>query len=238
MATPHISAEPGDIASTVLMPGDPLRAKFIAETFLEDAKCYTQVRGMLGFTGYYRGTRVSIQGSGMGIPSMAIYSYELFHFYGVDNIIRIGTCGAMNEKVKLNELVFAQGASTDSSFGAQFKASGIISAIADFTLLETAVAVAREENVRFHVGNVASGDTFYEETDTLEGWTKMGILAGEMESYGLYLNAARCGKRALSIVTASDEMYSGKHASIEERQSAYTDMMKVALITAQRVDNT
>lgn len=236
MATPHISAELGDIATTVLMPGDPLRAKFIAETFLEDAKCYTQVRGMLGYTGYYQGARVSIQGSGMGIPSMAIYSYELFHFYGVNNIIRIGTCGAMNEKVKLNDLIFAQGSSTDSNFGAQFKASGIISALADYTLLETAVQVAREEKVSFHVGNVASGDTFYEETNTLEGWTKMGILAGEMESYGLYLNAARCGKRALAIMTASDEMYSDRHASIEERQTAYTDMMKVALRTAQRME--
>ena len=236
MATPHNSAEPGDYARTVLMPGDPLRAKFIAENFLTDAKMVTSVRGMMGFTGLYQGTRVSVQGSGMGIPSIAIYSYELYHFYDVENIIRIGTCGGMNPKVVLNDLVIAEGASTDSNFGAGFKASGQISAIADYTLLETAVGVARAEGVRFHVGNVASGDTFYEETNTLEGWTKMGIIAGEMEPYGLYLNAARCGKRALTILTASDEMYSGRHASIEDRQTGYTNMMTVALKTAKKME--
>ena len=236
MATPHINANLGDIASTVLMPGDPLRAKFIAENFLTDVKLYNEVRGMLGFTGIYKGERVSVQGSGMGIPSMAIYSYELYNFFGVKNIIRIGTCGAINEKVKLNDLVFAQGSSTDSNFGAQFKASGMISAIADFTLLETAVNTAREIEVPFVVGNVASGDTFYEETNTLEGWAKMGILVGEMESYALYLNAARHNKRALAILTVSDEMYSDKHASVEERQTSYTNMMKVALETAVKME--
>lgn len=236
MSTPHNRAEMGEIASTVLMPGDPLRAKYIAEHYLTDVVQYNDVRGMLGFTGKYHDTRVSVQGSGMGIPSIAIYSYELYHYYGVENIIRIGTCGAISQKVKLGDIVFAQGSSTDSNFGSQFKASGQISAIADFTLLETGVAAAREENVKFHVGNVASGDTFYEETDTLEGWAKMGILVGEMESYGLYLNAARAGKRALAMFTVSDEMYSDRHASIEERQNTYTNMMKIALTTAERME--
>lgn len=236
MSTPHNRANMGDIASTVLMPGDPLRAKYIAENYLTDVVQYNDVRGMLGFTGMYHDTRVSVQGSGMGIPSIAIYSYELYHFYGVENIIRIGTCGAISRKVKLGDIVFAQGSSTDSNYGSQFKASGQISAIADFTLLETGVAVAREEKVSFHVGNVASGDTFYEETDTLEGWAKMGILVGEMESYGLYLNAARAGKRALAMFTVSDEMYSDRHASIDERQNTYTNMMKIALTTAERME--
>lgn len=236
MATPHNKAEMGDIAKTVLMPGDPLRAKFIAETFLENPVLYNDVRGMLGFTGTYHGVPVSVQGSGMGIPSIAIYSYELYHFYGVENIIRIGTCGAISQKVKLGDIVFAQGSSTDSNFGSQFKASGMISALADFTLLETGVSVARELQVKFHVGNVASGDTFYEETNTLEGWAKMGILVGEMESYGLYLNAARAGKRALALFTVSDEMYSDRHATAEERQTTYTDMMKIALETAVRME--
>lgn len=236
MATPHISANKGDIAKTVLMPGDPLRAKFIAETYLQDAVCHNEVRGMLGYTGFYNGVRVSVQGSGMGIPSMAIYSYELYHFYDVENIIRIGTCGAINTKVKLNDMVFAQGSSTDSGFGKQFKASGEIAALADYTLLETAVTIARKSDKRFYVGNVASGDTFYEETNTLEGWAKMGILAGEMESYGLYLNAARAGKRALALFTVSDEMYSDKHASSEERQNSYTGMMEIALETAVAMD--
>lgn len=235
MSTPHNRANLGDIAKTVLLPGDPLRAKYIAENFLTDVVQYNDIRGMLGFTGMYNGTRVSVQGSGMGIPSIAIYSYELYHFYDVENIIRIGTCGAISRKVKLGDIVFAQGSSTDSNYGNQFKASGQISAIADFTLLETGVAIAREENVKFHVGNVASGDTFYEETDTLEGWAKMGILVGEMESYGLYLNAARAGKRALAIFTVSDEMYSDRHASANERQNTYTGMMRIALKTAEKM---
>lgn len=236
MSTPHNRANMGDIATTVLMPGDPLRAKYIAEHYLTDVVQYNDVRGMLGFTGKYHDIRVSVQGSGMGIPSMAIYSYELYHYYGVENIIRIGTCGAISQKVKLGDIVFAQGSSTDSNFGSQFKASGQISAIADFTLLETGVAAAREEKVKFHVGNVASGDTFYEETDTLEGWAKMGILVGEMESYGLYMNAARAGKRALAMFTVSDEMYSDRHASIDERQNTYTNMMKIALTIAERME--
>lgn len=232
MSTPHNSAEKGDIAKIVLMPGDPLRAKKFAEKYLENSKQYTQVRGILGFTGTFKGWPISIQASGMGIPSIAIYSYELYHYYDVDSIIRIGTCGGMVPKVKMKDLVFAEGASTDSNFGAGFHASGQISAIADYSLLENAVSAAREKRVSFHVGNVASGDTFYEETDTLEGWAKMGCLAGEMESYGLYMNAARAGKRALAILTVTDEMYSGRHATIEERENCYENMGTVALETA------
>lgn len=232
MATPHNSAEKGDIAKIVLMPGDPLRAEKLAKQFLQDPVQYTKVRGILGFTGSYKGHRISVQASGMGIPSIAIYSYELYHYYDCDAVIRIGTCGGMVPKVKMNDLVIAEGSSTDSNFGAGFKASGQISAIADFDLLENAVQAARKRNIRFHVGNVASGDTFYEETDTLEGWAKMGCLAGEMESYGLYMNAARAAKRALAILTVTDEMYSNQHASIDDRENSYVNMGTVALETA------
>ena len=239
MSTPHNSAEKGDIAKTVLMPGDPLRARYIAEHYLEDPHLYTSVRNILGYTGFYKGVRVSVQGSGMGIPSIAIYSYELYHFYDVDNIIRVGTCGACVPDVVMKDLVFAEGASTNSNYGAGFKVPGIISAIADFTLLENAVDVARRENIRFHVGNVVSGDMFYGEPgDNDNAWSKMGCIAGEMESYGLYLNAARAGKRALTILTVSDENYpGGKHASAEERQNSYTSMMSVALETAVRMES-
>lgn len=232
MSTPHNRAEKGDIAKNVLLSGDPLRAKYIAEHYLDKPVLYNDIRGMLGYTGTFEGVPVSVQGSGMGIPSIAIYSYELYHFYDVENIFRVGTCGAISTKVKLGDIVIAEGSSTDSNYCNQFHAPGQISGIADYTLLEAAVAKARKQGVRFHVGNVASGDTFYEETDTLGGWQKMGILAGEMESYGLYLNAQRAGKKALAMFTVSDEMYSGKHASAKERQTGYTDMMEIALHTA------
>lgn len=235
MSTPHNSAEKGDIAKIVLMPGDPLRAEKLAHEFLDNPIQYTKVRGILGFTGTYKGYPISVQASGMGIPSIAIYSYELYHYYDCDAVIRIGTCGGMVPKVKMNDLVIAEGSSTDSNFGAGFKASGQISAIADFDLLENAVLSAREHGVPFHVGNVASGDTFYEETDTLEGWAKMGCLAGEMESYGLYMNAARASKRALAILTVTDEMYSDRHASIDERENSYINMGTVALETAVKM---
>ncbi|WP_274941517.1 purine-nucleoside phosphorylase [Chordicoccus furentiruminis] len=235
MSTPHNSAEVGDIARIVLMPGDPNRAEKLAKEWLDSPHLYTKVRGILGFTGTYKGFPVSVQASGMGIPSIAIYSWELYHVYGVDAVIRIGTCGGMVPKVRMGDLVLAEGSSTDSNFGAGFHASGQISAIADWDLLETAVQTAREQKVRFHVGNVASGDTFYEETDTLEGWAKMGCLAGEMESYGLYLNAARASKRALAILTVTDEMYADTHASIEDRENAYVHMGRVALETAVKM---
>ncbi len=235
MTTPHINAKPGDIARTVLMPGDPLRAKFIAETYLEDAKLFNEVRGMLGYTGFYEGVQVSVMGSGMGIPSMGIYSYELFHFFDVENIIRIGTCGTNNENMHIGDLFFAMGSSTNSNYAHQYSLSGTISAIADFSLLETAVQTAREEDVKFFVGNIACVDVFYSDMKLGPEWKKMGVYVVDMESYALYLNAARLGKKALCVTTVSDEHYSGKRASTEERQTAFVNMMKVALKTAVKL---
>lgn len=232
MATPHIGAEKGDIAKTVLMPGDPLRAKFIADTFLEDVAQYNSVRGMYGFTGYYKGKRVSVQGSGMGAPSMGIYSYELFKFYDVENIIRIGTAGAFSEELHIGDLVMGQGASTNSNYASQYDIPGIIAPIASYELLERAVSVAKGKGYNFKVGNILCSDIFYEDIDFSDKWKKMGVLAVEMESAALYLNAARLGKRALTILTVSDELYSGKKATAEERQTSFTNMMEVALETA------
>lgn len=232
MATAHINAEKGDIARTVLMPGDPLRAKFIAENFLTDAVIYNEVRGMLGYTGFYRGMRVSVQGSGMGVPSMGIYSYELFNFYGVQSIIRIGTCGAFQDKIKLGDIVFAQAASTDSNYGKQFGVPGVIAAAADYPLLEAAVGAAKAKNTAYFVGTVVTSDAFYEETSSAESWAKMGTLAVEMETYALYLNAVRVGKRALGLFTVSDEIYSGNRSSAQERQNSFTSMMQIALETS------
>ena len=234
MATPHIGAEIGDIAKTVLMPGDPLRAKFIAETFLTDVKQYNDVRGMLGYTGMFENARVSVQGSGMGVPSIGIYSYELYKFFGVENIIRIGTAGALDDRLKLKDIVFGQGASSNSNYASQYGVPGTISAIADYKLLETAVNAAKEQNVNYLVGNILCSDTFYDDIDFNDKWAKLGILAIEMESYGLYLNAARLKKRALTILTVSDEIYSGKKATANERQTAFTDMMQIALKTAKK----
>ncbi len=236
MATPHIKAEPGDIAKTVLMPGDPLRAKYVAENYLENAVLFNEVRGMLGYTGFYKGNKVSVMGSGMGIPSIAIYSYELYNFFNVENIIRIGTCGTSNKKIHIGDIVMAMGSSTNSNFASQFELNGIISAICDFGLLENAVACAREKNVKFYVGNVRSGDSFYSPNSRSEDWVRMGILAGEMESYGLYLNAAYAGKKALGMFTVSDENYEGgRRSTPEERETGFTDMMEIALETTLRV---
>ncbi len=233
MATPHIQAQKGDIAKTVLMPGDPLRAKHIAETFLENAVLFNNIRGMLGYTGTYNGRRVSVMGSGMGIPSLGIYAYELFHFFGVDNIIRIGTCGTSNTGIHLGDIVMAMGSSSDSNFAAQYELPGHISAIADYGLLETAVQTARREGAKFYVGNVVSGDVFYSAGARGCAWDKMGILAIEMESYALYLTAAYLGKKALGMFTVSDENYEGgKQSTPEERQTSFVGMMKIALETA------
>jgi len=229
MSTPHIQAQKEEVAKVVIMPGDPLRAKFIAETFLEDAVQFNEVRGMLGYTGTYQGKRVSVMGSGMGIPSMAIYSYELFKFYDVETIIRIGTCGSMDESLRIGDLVFAMGSSTNSSFASQYGISGTISAIADYELLEKAVNRARTAGISFKAGHVLSSDVFYDESGDNDKWEKLGILAAEMESYGLYLNAARLQKKALCILTVSDELKTGKKATAEERQTSFTDMMTVAL---------
>ncbi|MBP3726483.1 MAG: purine-nucleoside phosphorylase [Bacteroidaceae bacterium] len=227
--TPHIEARYGDIAETVIMPGDPLRAKFMAERFLEDYKQINGVRGMLGFTGTYKGKRVSIMGHGMGIPSIGIYSYELYNFYGVNTIIRVGSAGAYSNDLNLGDLVLVMGASTDSNYADQYCIPGTFAPIADFDLLRQAADTAERLGYSYKVGNILSSDIFYREFPQIEEWTKMGILAVEMEASGLYMNAARAGKRALTICTISDHVVRGEACSAEERQTTFTKMMDVAL---------
>lgn len=228
--TAHIGAKPGQIAKTVLMPGDPLRARFIAETYLEDVVCFNKVRNMLGFTGTYKGKEVSVMGSGMGIPSIGIYSYELYNFYGVENIIRIGSAGGMTDTVKLRDVVIGMGASTNSNFASQYKLPGTFAPIADFGLLRKAVLAAEELNINAVVGNILSSDTFYnDDQDANDLWRKMNVLCVEMEAAALYMNAARAGKKALCILTISDHVYTGEALSAEDRQSTFHDMMKIAL---------
>ena len=232
MSTPHNTAAQGDFAKTVLMPGDPLRAKFIAETFLEDAKLVNNVRGIQGYTGTYHGTPVSVMASGMGIPSIGIYSYELLHFYDVDNIIRVGSAGGISPKLKLRDVVMAQGACTHSNYAHQFGLPGTFAPIADFTLLETAVAVARRMGVEPPVGNLLSSDVFYNKAGNTLDWGSMGVLAVEMETAALYCNAAEAGKRALTICTISDSLVTGEELPPAERQTSFTQMMEIALETA------
>lgn len=229
--TPHNNAKLGEIAETVLLPGDPLRAKYIAETFLENPVQYNTVRGMYGYTGTYKGKKISVQGSGMGIPSIGIYSYELIHFYGVKNLIRIGSAGAISEKLKPYDVVIGMGACTDSNYVSQYNLPGTYAPIASYELLDKAVNAAKELNIETHVGNILSSDVFYGE-EGLEGlrrWQKMGVLAVEMESAGLYMNAARAGVNALCILTISDCPFTGQVTTAEERQTAFTSMMKIAL---------
>jgi purine-nucleoside phosphorylase len=231
--TPHIEAEPGEIAETVIMPGDPLRAKFIAEAFLSGARRFNAVRGMLGYTGLYKGARVSVQGSGMGVPSMGIYSYELFQFYGVETIIRVGTAGGVGPGVNLRDVVIAMGAGTDSNFGAQFGLGGVFAPLADFALLESAVSIARRKELNFHVGGVLTTDVFYKPDDGgMVRWRDMGVLAVEMEAAGLYMNAARLNKKALCVLTVSDLIFERAAVSSAERETAFTDMAEIALETA------
>ncbi|MCD7841532.1 MAG: purine-nucleoside phosphorylase [Lachnospiraceae bacterium] len=227
--TPHIAAEPGDFARTVLMPGDPLRAKHIAETFLEDAVLVNNVRGVNGYTGLYQGKRVSVMASGMGMPSIGIYSYELFHFYNVENIIRIGTAGALQPDLKIRDLVLGMGACTDSNYAAQFELPGTFAPIASYELLKNAAAAAEAMGVNYRVGNLVSADVFYNDRPTTEKWQKMGALAVEMEAAALYMNAARAGKNALAICTISDSMVTGEVTTSEERQTSFNDMVKVAM---------
>ena len=234
--TPHNRAMPGDLASTVLMPGDPLRSQFIAETYLEDRKLVNNVRGVQGYTGLYKGKPVSVMASGMGMPSIGIYSYELFNFYGVENIMRVGSAGAMNAKLKVRDIVLGQGACTNSSYGEQFGFRGHYAPIADYTLLRTAADVAEEMGLPYHVGNLFSSDTFYDDDPQASAaWMKMGVLAIEMEAAALYMNAARAGKRALSICTISDHLLTGEVTTAEERQSSFGQMMELALETAIRL---
>lgn len=238
MSTAHISAEMGDFGKTVLMPGDPLRAKFIAETFLEDAVLVNNVRGIQGYTGTYKGTKVSVMASGMGMPSIGIYSYELFAFYGVENIIRIGSAGAFTEKLKVRDIVAVMGASTDSNFAYQYDLPGSFSCIADYDLLSTSKEVSKELDMELHVCNSLSSDVFYNDNqEKVMNWTKMGVSCVEMEAAALYLNAARLGKRALALLTISDHFVTKEETTAEERQSTFTQMMEIALNTAVKMEN-
>ncbi len=230
MATPHNAAVPGDIAKTVLMPGDPLRAKYIADNYLTDVKCFNTVRNMFGFTGNYKGKTVSVMGSGMGMPSISIYSYELYHFYDVDTIIRIGSAGGLSDDIKLRDVVIGMGACTNSNFASQYKLPGTFAPIADFGLLRKAVETAESKGVHVVVGNVLSSDTFYSDDDTCnDAWKKMGVTCVEMESAALYMIAARAKKKALGIFTISDHIYTGEALPAEDRQTTFHEMMEIAL---------
>ncbi len=230
MSTPHNQAAPREIAKTVLMPGDPLRAKFIAEHYLENVSCFNSVRNMLGYTGQYKGKTISVMGSGMGIPSIGIYSHELYAFYDVDTIIRIGTCGGISKDVKLLDLIFAQGACTDSNFASQFELPGTYSAISDFDLCLRAVQEAKKRNLRYHVGNVIASDFFYHADDNAhEKWARVGCLGVEMESYALFLNAAYHHKKAFTILTVSDHLLTHEECSARQREQGLTDMIELAL---------
>lgn len=231
--TPHNGAKEGEIAKTVLMPGDPLRAKFIAETYLTDAVCFNTVRNMLGYTGMYHGKRVSVMGGGMGIPSVGIYTYELFNFYGVENIIRIGSAGGIADNVHVRDVVIGMGACTNSNYAAQYNLPGTFAPVASYDLLKSAAAAAEKLNVHAVVGNVLSSDTFYDDNaDALSAWKKMGVLAVEMEAAALYMNAARAGKNALCLLTISDCPFTGESLSAQERQTGFTQMMEIALAIA------
>lgn len=228
--TPHNEAKAGEIAKTVLTPGDPLRAKFIAENYLTDVVCFNKVRNMLGYTGTYHGKKVSVMGGGMGMPSIGIYSYELFNFYDVDNIIRIGSAGGIADGVKLRDIVIGMGASTNSNYASQYKLPGTYAPIADFGLLRKAVEAAERMNIKTVVGNILSSDTFYDDNkDANSLWKKMNILAVEMEAAALYMNAARAGKKALCILTISDHVFTGEALSAEDRQTTFREMMEIAL---------
>ena len=232
MSTPHNSANKGDIAKTVLMPGDPLRARFIAENYLEDVICYNEIRNMYGYTGKYKGVPISVQGSGMGMSSIGIYSWELFNVYDVDNIIRVGTAGAIADYVELRDVVIGMSASTDSAYAKQYRLPGTYAPTASWKLLSAAVKAAEANGSRFHVGNLFSSELFYDDADSLADWKKMNVLAIEMEAASLYMNAARAGKNALTIVTVSDCPLRGLATTAEERQTTFRDMMEIALEAA------
>lgn len=235
MATPHNAANVGDIAESVLLPGDPLRARVIAETYLTNSVRFNTVRNMYGYTGAYRGKRLSVMGTGMGIPSMGIYSHELIHVYGVRTLIRVGTCGATTPKARVGDIIMAQGSCTDSNYAQQYNLPGTFSALASFELLRRAAAVAEQRGFPYMVGNVVSSDVFYK-GDAWKHWAKMGCLASEMESYALYCNAARAGVDALAIFTVSNSIVTGETTSADERQNSFTNMMEVALEVAVATD--
>ena len=239
--TPHINCTPSDFAKTVLMPGDPLRAKFIAENFLENAVLVNNVRGIQGYTGTFEGEKISVMASGMGMPSIAIYSHELYSAFGVENIVRIGSAGAMQENIRVRDIVLGQGACTNSAMANHFRLPGTFCPIASYPLLQTVVKEAEEMGLRYHVGNLLSSDTFYndeeglsKEETSLALWGKMGVMAVEMEAAALYMNAARLGKNALAICTISDHLITGEETTSEERQNSFTDMMLLALRSAKK----
>ncbi|WP_027631094.1 purine-nucleoside phosphorylase [Ruminiclostridium cellobioparum] len=229
--TPHINvSEQGIIAETVLMPGDPLRAKFIAETYLENPVQFNTVRNMFGYTGTYKGKKISIMGSGMGMPSIGIYSYELIHFYGVKNIIRIGSCGAIQEDIRIRDIVIGISASTNSNYASQYDLPGTYAPTASWSLVKKAIDIAESKGIPTRVGNVLSSDIFYDDDpDTWRKWAKMGVLAIEMEAAALYMNAARAGVNALCVLTVSDSLVSHEVTTAEERQTSFTNMMEIAL---------
>jgi purine-nucleoside phosphorylase len=229
--TPHINvSEQGTIAETVLMPGDPLRAKFIAETYLDNVVQFNDVRNMFGFTGTFKGKKLSIMGSGMGMPSIGIYSYELINFYGVKNIIRIGSCGAIQENVRIRDIIIGLSASTNSNYASQYELPGSFAPTASWKLVKRAVEIAEGKGIETKVGNILSSDIFYDDDPTIwKKWAKMGVLAIEMEAAALYMNAARAGANALCILTVSDSLVSHEATTAEERQTSFTNMMEIAL---------
>ena len=229
MATPHIAAEKGAFAKTVLMPGDPKRSEYIAKTYLENPVLVNDVRGVHGYTGTFEGRPVSVMASGMGQPAIGIYSYELYNFFDVENIIRVGTCGSYDPDLHLKDIIIAMGACTDSNFAAQYRLPGTFAPLADFDLVRRAAEECERIGVHYKVGNIFSSDHFYEDDNSGLTWAKMGVLGVEMESAALYCNAARAGKRALCLCTVSDCIVSGERATLEERQSGFTQMMEVAL---------
>jgi len=239
--TPHINCTPADFAKTVLMPGDPLRAKFIAETFLDNPRLVNNVRGIQGYTGRFEGEKISVMASGMGMPSIAIYSHELYSAFGVENIVRIGSAGAMQAHIRVRDIVLGAGACTNSRMAENFRLPGTFAPIASFDLLKIAVEEAQKMGLPYHVGNLLSSDTFYNDEEGLRAeetalarWGKMGVLAVEMEAAALYMNAARLGKKALAVCTVSDHLTTGEETSSEERQTSFTDMMMLALRAALR----
>ena len=227
--TPHIGAQQGEIAEKVIMAGDPLRAKFMAERFLENPIQYNSVRGMLGYTGTYKGKRISVQGHGMGMPSIGIYSYELYNFYGVKSIIRTGSAGAYHPDLQLGDVMIAIGACTDSNYAAQYNLPGTFSPTADFDMARAAVEKAEQMGIRYRVGNILSSDVFYgDDAERWMQWQKMGVMGVEMEAAALYMNASRSGNKALCICTVSDSLVTGEACSAEQRQTSFTNMMEIA----------
>ena len=231
--TVHINAQKGDIAKTILLPGDPLRAKYIAETFLTDIVCYNTVRNMLGYTGVWNGRRVSVQGSGMGMPSIGIYSHELITEYGVEQLIRVGSCGSFQENVGIRDVILGISASTNSRYAHQYNLPGTYAPTASFELVEKAKSAADQLNIPVHVGNILSSDIFYDANpEAWKKWAGMGVLAVEMEAAALYMNAAFLGAKALAILTVSDSLVTHVATTSEEREKTFADMIKIALTLA------